>query len=106
MKLAFQLLRTDVCVLVIQSCPTLCDPMDCEHQAPLSVGILKQDYWSGLPFPSPEDCPDSRIKPGFSALEADSLLSELHTGKIPHARGCSQKKKKKKGIVKIQRELR
>ena len=57
-----------------------------------------------MPFPSPEDRPDSRIKPGFSALEADSLLSELHTGKIPHARGCSQKKKK--GIVKIQREVR
>ena len=39
---------------VAQSCPTLCDPVDCvAHQAPPSMGFSKQEYWSGLPFPSP-----------------------------------------------------
>ena len=36
----------------------------------------KQEYWSGMPFPSPEDLPDPGIKPGSSALRADSLPSE------------------------------
>ena len=33
------------------SCPTLCDPMDCSHQAPLSMQFFRQEYWSGLPSP-------------------------------------------------------
>ena len=37
----------------LQSCPTLCDPIDGSHQAPLSLGFSRQEYWSGLPFPSP-----------------------------------------------------
>ena len=41
-------------MLVTQSCPTLCDPMNCSHQAPLSKGFSRQECWSGLPFPSPE----------------------------------------------------
>ena len=36
----------------------------------------RQEYWSGLPFPSPGDLPDPEIKPGFPALQADSLSSE------------------------------
>ena len=63
--------------LVVQSCPTLCDPMDCSlvaHQAPLSMGFSRQEYWSGLPFPSPGDLPNPGIKPGSLALQADSLL--------------------------------
>ena len=37
--------------LVTQSCPTLCDPMDCiAQQAPLSMEFSRQEYWSGLPF--------------------------------------------------------
>jgi len=39
--------------LVAQSCPPLCDPTDCSPQAPLSMGFSRQEYWSGLPFPSP-----------------------------------------------------
>ena len=46
------------------------------HQTPLSLGILQQEYWSGLPFPSPEDLPNSGIEPKSPALLADSLLSE------------------------------
>ena len=45
-------------------------------QASLSLGFSKQEYWSGLPFPSPWDLPDSGIEPGSPALEADALTSE------------------------------
>ena len=38
---------------VAQSCPILCDPMDCSPQAPPSMEFSRQEYWSGLPFPSP-----------------------------------------------------
>ena len=34
------------------------------HQAPLSMGLPRQEHWSGLPFPSPEDLPDPGIEPG------------------------------------------
>ena len=51
---------------VAQSCPTLCDPMDSSlHQAPPSMGFSKQEYWSGLPIPSPGDLPDPGIEPGL-----------------------------------------
>ena len=45
-------------------------------QAPLSVIFSRQEYWSGLPFPSPGHLPDKGIKPRSPALQADSLLSE------------------------------
>ena len=38
---------------VTQSCPTLCNPWTVAHQAPPSMGFSRQEYWSGLPFPSP-----------------------------------------------------
>ena len=37
----------------LQSCPALCNPMDTAHQAPLSMGFSRQEYWSGLPYRSP-----------------------------------------------------
>ena len=46
------------------------------HQVPLSMGFSRQEYWSGLPFPSPGDLPDPGIKPQSPALEADALTSE------------------------------
>ena len=46
------------------------------YQAPHSMGFSRQEYWSGLPFPSPGDLPDSRIEPGSPALQADALTSE------------------------------
>ena len=46
------------------------------YQASPSVGFSRQEYWSGLPFPSPGDLPDPGIKPGSPALEADALTSE------------------------------
>ena len=50
---------------------------DSLHLRGLSVASSRQECWSGLPFPSPGDLPDSGIEPGSPALQADSLLSEL-----------------------------
>ena len=47
------------------------------HQAPLSMGFSRQEYWSGLPFPSPGDLPDPGMELGSPALQADSLPIEL-----------------------------
>ena len=47
------------------------------HQAPLSMGFSRQEYWSGLPFPSPGDLPDPGIEPGSPTLQADPLTFEL-----------------------------
>jgi len=63
--------------LVTKSCLTLVTPWTVAHQAPLSMGFSRQEYWSGLPFPSPGGLPDSGIEPGFPALQADSLPIEL-----------------------------
>ena len=49
-------------------------PWTVAHQAPLSIGFSRQEYWSGLPFPSPEDIPDPGIELRSPALQADSLL--------------------------------
>ena len=65
-----------VCVLVTQLCPTLCNPMDLVHQAPLSMEFSRQEYWSGLPCASPGNIPNSGTEPWFPALQADSLPSE------------------------------
>ena len=67
----------DVCVFAAQSCSTLCDPMDyIACQAPLSMEFSRQEYWSGLPFPSPGDLSDPGIEPGSPTWQADSSLSE------------------------------
>ena len=47
------------------------------RQAPLSMGLPRQEYWSGLPFPSLGDLSNPGIEPGFPVLQADSLLPEL-----------------------------
>ena len=52
-------------------------PWTVAHQAPLSMGFSRQEYWSGLPFPSPEYLSNPGIEPGSSALKADSLPFEL-----------------------------
>ena len=61
---------------VAQSCLTLCDPWTVAHQAPPSMGFSRQEYWSGLPFPSPGDLPNPGIESRFPALQADALTSE------------------------------
>ena len=51
------------CHLVAKSSPTLCDPMDyIAHQALLSMGFPRQEYWHGLPFPSSENIPNLGIE--------------------------------------------
>ena len=62
--------------LVSQSCPTLCDPMDCS-QAPLSMEILQARILEWVVIPSPEDLSDPGIKPRSPTLQTDSLLYEL-----------------------------
>ena len=52
-------------------------PWTVAYQAPLSMEFSRQEYWSGLPFPSPGDLPDPGIEPRSPALQADALLSEL-----------------------------
>ena len=51
-------------------------PWTVAYQAPPSMGFFRQEYWSGLPFPSPGDLPNPGIEPGFPALEANALTSE------------------------------
>ena len=94
-----------------QSCPTLCDPMD--YEVPPSVGFSRQEYWSGLPFPSPGDLPNPGIEPGSLVLqvwdftvsatrEAQAtgkrtckiLLKGGFTGRMELCYGCSGQKKK------------
>ena len=73
--------------LVAKSCLTLATPQTVACQAPLSIGFSRQEYGSGLPFPSPGDLPDPGIKPGSPALQADTLLTEL-SGKPITLRSC------------------
>ena len=62
---------------VSQSCPTPCDPMDYRaHQDTLFMGFSRQEYWSGLPFPSLGDLPHPGTEPTSSAWQANSLSSE------------------------------
>ena len=65
-------------VLVTQSCPTLCNPMDCRSPSSSVHGILQATHFrlEWLPFPSPGDHPDPGIKPRSPTLQADSLPSE------------------------------
>ena len=51
-------------------------PWTVADQAPRSMGFSRQEYWSGLPFPSPGDLPNPGIEPGSPALQTDALLSE------------------------------
>ena len=52
-------------------------PWTVAYQAPPSMGFFRQEYWSGLPVPSPRDLPNRRIKPRSPALRTNALPSEL-----------------------------
>ena len=64
--------RVCVCVggCVLSRVQLFVNPQTVACQAPLSMGFSKQEYWSGLPFPSPEELPDPGIKPASPALQA------------------------------------
>ena len=51
-------------------------PWTVAYQAPPSMGFSRQEYWSGLPFPSPGDLPDPGIEPGSPEFQANALTSE------------------------------
>ena len=64
-----------LCAKSLQSYPTLSDPMDCSPPGPLSMGFSREEYWSGLPFPSPGDLPNPGTEPESPkapALQADA----------------------------------
>ena len=65
------------CVKSLQSCLTLCDPMDyIAYQAPLSIEFSRQEYWGGLPCPPPGDLSNPEIETRSPALWVDSSASE------------------------------
>ena len=70
-------------------------PWTVAHQSSLSMGFSRQEYWSGLPFPSPGDLPNPGIKPESPVLQADTLPSEP-PGKPPSRR---------KEIIKLKLEI-
>ena len=56
--------------------PLFVTPWTVINQTPPSMGFSRQEYWNGLPFPSPGDLPDPGTEPGSPALQADALTSE------------------------------
>ena len=69
------LLSTDVCMRtqLLSLVRPFVTPWTSTHQAPLSKGFPKQEYWNGLPFPSPGDLPNPGIKPASPTWQMDSL---------------------------------
>ena len=63
-------------VLLAQLCLTLFDPMDCILPHSSIHGFPRQEYWGGLPFPSPGDLPDPGIKPASPALSGRFFTTE------------------------------
>ena len=62
--------------LVAKSCPTLGTPWTVACKVLLSLGFSRQEYWSGLPFPSPGDLPDPVIEAAFPALAGGFFATE------------------------------
>ena len=67
------------CAKSLQSCLTLCDTMDCHvaRQAPLSMGFSRQEYWTGLPCPSPGVLPNPGLEP--MSLASPALAGSFFT---------------------------
>ena len=65
-----------VCVKSLSRVRLFATPWTVAHQTPLSIGFSRQEYWSGLPFPSPGDLPNPGIEARSPALQADALSSE------------------------------
>ena len=100
---------------IAQSCPTLCDPVDCSLPNSSFHGILQaREYWGGLPFPSPGDLPDPGIEHGL--LHSRRILHQLShqgnnsfsTAKYSYAKlnyfmdfpgGCQCRRSRKEGLI-------
>ena len=70
------ILYSHCCCLVAKSCLNLATPWAVTCQAPLFMGLPKQEYWSELPFLSPRDLPDPGIKPASPALAGGFFITE------------------------------
>ena len=66
-----------VCVCALSHVQFLATPQTVAHQIPLSMGFPRQEYWSGLPFPTPRDLPNPGIKP--TSLESPALAGGFFT---------------------------
>ena len=75
-EVTIQRIVTVYYVLVTLLCRLFATPWTIAHQAPLSMGFSRQEYCSGLPFPSPGNLPDPGIEPGSPALQVDYLPTE------------------------------
>ena len=69
-------LKVKVKVKSLSGVPLFVTPWTVAYQVPPFMGFSRQECWSGLPFPSPEDLPDPGIEPGSPTLQADALPSE------------------------------
>ena len=69
-----------VCAKSLQSCLTLCDPIDCSPPSLLSMGFSRQEYWSSLPFPPPGNFPDPGIEP--TSLVSPALAGRFFTTSV------------------------
>ena len=74
--LAWYLACSSSCCLVTKFCPALATPWTVALQAPLSMEFPRQEYWFGLPFPSPRDLPDPAIEPASPALAGRFFTTE------------------------------
>ena len=82
---------TDMCVCYSLSCVRFfVTPWIVVHQVPLSVEFSGQEYWSGLPCPSPGDLPDAGIEPGSPMLQVYSLLPEQPGNLLGSERGLKE----------------
>ena len=77
----------------------LATPWTAAHQAPPSMGFSRQQYWSGLPFPSTGDLPDPGLKPRSPTLQVDSLPSEPPGKPRGTVEGCSFTRQSQKAFL-------
>ena len=79
--MVWQFLNKLLCLLNCFSCVRLCDRMTIARQAPLSMGFSRQEYWSGLPFPTPGDLPNPEVEP--ASLMSPALAGRFFTTGAP-----------------------
>ena len=92
-KAAANKVKVKVNVKLLSRVRLFATPWTAAHQAPQSMEFSRQDYWSGLPFPSPANLPNPVIKPGSPTRQADTLASEppgSHQPAIKRAYPCKR----------------
>ena len=75
-------------LLVAQSCPTHCDPMDCSPPGSSVHGISRQEHWSGFPLTPPGDLPNPGVEPASPALQGDFSDSNYRVRIPTKTRSC------------------